>query len=126
MGFLPTITSLLLVWNYPIFILPKQRELDLEAGKLMRQLRTEAIPSAPGDDAGRGIGKLLAVQIETTHITTAGTAVVALAVGLLGLGSLTLLTVVILNRRVSLNQIDASLKEISRQLRDLQEGRGSP
>jgi hypothetical protein len=51
--------------------------------------------------------------------------VVAAAVGLLGLGTLTLLTVVILNRRVALNQINMSLAEISSQLRELEKVRDS-
>jgi hypothetical protein len=50
---------------------------------------------------------------------------VALAVGVLGLGTLILLMVVILNRRVALNQINASLAQISKQLRELQTERGS-
>ena len=50
-------------------------------------------------------------------------AAVALSVGVLGLGTLTLLTVVILNRRVALNQINVSLAQISRQLQDLQTAR---
>ena len=61
----------------------------------------------------------------TSDVTTAGTVVLAAAVGLLGLGRLTLLTVVILNRRVALNQINASLAGISSQLRELQKTRGS-
>ena len=61
----------------------------------------------------------------TSNVTTAGTVVLAAAVGLLGLGTLTLLRVVILNRRVALNQINASLAGISSQLRELQKTRGS-
>ena len=61
----------------------------------------------------------------TPKVTTAGTVVLAAAVGLLGLGTLTLLTVVILNRRVALNQINASLAGISSQLRELQKTCGS-
>ncbi len=39
---------------------------------------------------------------------------------------LILLTVVILNRRVALTQVNASLAEISRQLRELQKACGDP
>jgi len=39
------------------------------------------------------------------------------------LGTLTLLTVVILNRRVALNQINVSLAQISKQLQNLQTAR---
>jgi hypothetical protein len=125
LGFAAMITSLLLVWSYPVFVLPRQRELPLEAMKLMDQLKTNAITSTSGEDAGKQIVKLLAAQVETSNVATAGTVVLAAAVGLLGLGTLTLLTVVILNRRVALNQINASLAGISSQLRELQKGRGS-
>ncbi len=126
LGFVAMITSLLVVWCYPVFILPKARELELEAAKLIEQLKANATAPAPGDDAGRQTGKLLAVEIQMTNITTAGTVVVAVAVGLLGLGTLTLLTVVILNRRVALNQINASLAELSNALREWPKTRGGP
>jgi hypothetical protein len=125
LGFAAMITSLLLVWSYPVFVLPRQRELPLEAMKLMDQLKTNTITSRSGEDAGNQIVKLLAAQVETSNVTTAGTVVLAAAVGLLGLGTLILLTVVILNRRVALNQINASLAGISGQLRELQKTHGS-
>ena len=50
----------------------------------------------------------------------------AVAVGASGLGTLILLTVVVLNRRIALNQINANLAQISNQLRELQAGRGGP
>jgi hypothetical protein len=52
--------------------------------------------------------------------------VVTLSVGLLGLGLLILLTVVVLNRRATLNRINASLAQISNQLRAMQNARGGP
>jgi hypothetical protein len=55
-----------------------------------------------------------------------GVTVVAIAMGLLGLGTLILLTMVVLNRRVALNQINDSLVQISNQLRKLQTERGGP
>ena len=123
LGFLAMITSLLVVWVYPVFVLPKQKAVELHANDLRQQLTTNAIVSTPGEDAGKQIARLLAVEIQMANLTTAGTAVVAAAVGLLGLGTLTLLTVVILNRRVALNQINASLAQISSQLRELQKAR---
>jgi len=52
--------------------------------------------------------------------------VVALSVGLLGLGLLILLTVVVLNRRATLNRINVSLAQISNQFRAMQNARGGP
>ena len=125
LGFLGMIASLFVVWCYPIYILPNQREMEEDAARLMKQFQTNAIAPAPPHDAGQQMGKLLGVQIKWANVITAGTVVVAAAVGLLGLGTLTLLTMVILNRRVALNQISTSLAEISSQLRELEKVRGS-
>lgn len=122
-GFLAMVSSLVLAWSYPVFILPKQREMEFHAVNLLEQARTNAITTMPVD-AGQELAKLLAIEIQVTNITTAGTALIAAAVGLLGLGTLILLTVVILNRRVALNQVNTSLAEISGTLRGMQD-RGS-
>ena len=69
----------------------------------------------------RQVAFALLTYIASTQATGA-----ALAVAVLGLGTLSLLTVVILNRRIALNQINDSLVQISKQLRELQTERGSP
>jgi hypothetical protein len=122
LGFAAIITSLLVVWSYPVFVLPRQKELG--AMNLRDQFNTNGIASASRHYSEEQIARLLVNHVETSKITTAGTVVVALAVGLLGFGTLTLLAVVILNRRVALNQINSSLAEISGQLRELQQQRG--
>jgi DNA-directed RNA polymerase specialized sigma24 family protein len=71
---------------------------------------------ASADDVKR-INGLLANEIQMTEIVSISTSVVATAVGVLGLGTLVLRTVVILNLRATLNQVNASLAEISNQLR---------
>ena len=45
---------------------------------------------------------------------------VAVSVGLLGLGTLVLLAVVVLGRRATLQQVNANLAQISTQLKELQ------
>jgi hypothetical protein len=70
------------------------------------------------------IDNFLRTEVILTYVISAGVTVVAFAVGALGLGTLILLAVVVLNRRVTLNQINASLAQISNQLRDLQTARG--
>jgi len=119
LGLTTTITSLILAWNYPMFILPKQREMLAEAGQLVDQFNRDAAATAPSENVDKQIGRLLALEIQTSNHITAGTAIVAVAVGLLGLSTLILSTVVILNRRVTLNQINTSLAQISSQLREL-------
>jgi hypothetical protein len=119
------ITGILIVWSYPIFMLPKQKELALGAEILVHQFQTNSAAAQPVGDAGKQMGYILAAEIQMNRVTSTGAVVVALAVGVLGLGTLILLMVVILNRRVALNQINASLAQISKQLRELQTERGS-
>jgi len=125
LGFLAMITGILIVWSYPIFMLPKQKEMELRAEILVHQFETNSAAAQPVGDAGKQMGYILATEIQMDRVTTTGAVVVALAVGVLGLGTLILLMVVILNRRVALNQINASLAQISKQLRELQTERGS-
>jgi hypothetical protein len=125
LGFLAMITGILIVWSYPVFMLPKQKELALGAEILVHQFQTNSAAAQPVGDAGKQMGYILAAEIQMNRVTSMGAVVVALAVGVLGLGTLILLTVVILNRRVALNQINDSLAQISKQLRELQTGRGS-
>jgi hypothetical protein len=54
-----------------------------------------------------------------THMASTQATGLALAVAVLGLGTLILLTVVVLNRRIALKQINDSLVQISNQLREL-------
>lgn len=125
-GFLALVTGLVITWVYPVAVLPKQRELVQHAETLLAQHRTSSVAGKPESDADKEIRHLLAVEIMVGNVTTAGTAIVALAVGLLAFGTLLLLSVFILSRRVALNQINLSLTQISNQLQELQKGRGSP
>ncbi len=59
------------------------------------------------------------------HAVSMGTTVSAIVVGILGLGTLVLLTAVVLNHRIALHQINVSLAQISHQLRELQNAQSS-
>jgi hypothetical protein len=65
------------------------------------------------------------VQATMTHAVSIGTMLIAIAVGLLALGTLVLLIVVWLTRRAALNQIQISLAQISGQLQALRPPAGS-
>jgi len=121
---LAMIIGFLIVWSYPILMLPKQKELALGAEILVHQFQTNSAATQPAGDAGKQMGYILAAEVQMNRVTSMGAVVVALAVGVLGLGTLIVLTVVILNRRVALNQINDSLAQISKQLRELQIERG--
>lgn len=123
LGFLAMVTGILIVWTYPILMLPKQKELARGAEILVRQFQTNSAAAQPmGGNPGKQMGYILAAEVQMNRVTSMGAVVVALAVGVLGLGTLILLTVVILNRRVALNQINDSLAQISKQLRELHTG----
>lgn len=111
-GFLAIATSILLVWCYLFLYLPKDKQL-------MRDAANFAAGQRSTEDAVKRIDNFLGAQILMTHVISMATTIVAIAVGVLGLGTLVLLTVVMLNRRATLSQINASLAQISNQLREL-------
>ena len=81
----------------------------------MVQAKTETV-----EETLQRLDRFLGVEIFMTHVISMGTTIVAAAVGVLALGTLVLVLVVMLNRRVTLNQINVSLAQISSQLKDLQ------
>lgn len=120
-GFVAIAASICIVWVYLIKYLPREKQLFYDAEKAAQQAKS-ATPSI--EDDVKEIKKFLGVEVLFTHVISVGVTVVAISVGVLGLGMLVLLTVVVLNRRVALNQINASLAQISNQLRELQNARG--
>jgi hypothetical protein len=122
-GFVAIATSVFIVWAYLILYLPKQKETLYNSQKTVEQAKPNTDSAT---DAVKRMNGILQTEVTLTYVVSMGVTVVALAVGTLGLGTLILLTVVILNRRVALNQINASLAQISNQLRELQTARGSP
>jgi heme exporter protein D len=125
-GFLAIAASVLFVCFYLVFYLPKQKQLLHDAEVAAQQARNDSSAGeASLQDAVKRIDKFLGAQIALTHVVSMGTTIVAMVVGMLGLGTLLLLTVVILNRRATLNQINASLARVSDQLRHLQEPTGT-
>ena len=128
-GFVAIATSIFIVWFYVIMYMPKQREMLNGSKQAAEQARTNAGAAQqgvkPADNLPRA-EEFLRNEVVLTYVLSMGVTVVALAVGALGLGTLVLLTVVVLNRRVTLSQINASLAQISQQLRELQTARGGP
>ena len=103
---------------------PLQSEIlkDLPYPKTMEQAKPN---TESAEDRLNRIERIIHQEAFMTRMASTEAAGVALAVAVLGLGTLILLTVVVLNRRVALNQINASLVQISNQLRELQTERGS-
>ena len=63
LGFLAMITGILIVWSYPIFMLPKQKEMALRAEILVHQFETNSAAAQPVGDAGKQMGYILATEI---------------------------------------------------------------
>ena len=114
-GFLAIGASILIVAFYPVMYLPKQKELIRRAEAAATQAKTETT-----EESLRRLDKFVGAGIFMTHVISMGTTIVAAAVGILALGTLVLVLVVVLNRRATLNQINASLAQISIQLKELQ------
>src|SRR6185436_15077831 len=100
--------------------LPKQRKMLYDSEKAAQQAKSAA---SSVEDNVKEINKFMGAEVLLTHVVSMGVTIVALSVGVLGLGMLVLLSVVIPNRRVALNQINLSLAQISSQLRELQAAR---
>jgi hypothetical protein len=86
----------------------------------------QRLPKPNAESAEDGVKRLELIignEAFLTRLATTEATGVALAVAVLGLGTLILLTVVVLNRRVALNQVNASLIQISNQLRELKTAR---
>ena len=120
-GFISIAASLGIVWFYFIFYLPKQKTLLRDYTLAAEQARTNAPATPPPPDGAAPPRKydLNGAHVWMTHVTSMGTMLVAISVGALGLGTLVTLALVILNRRVTLRQINASLAQISEQMREL-------
>jgi len=118
-GFLALATSVFIVMFYAIKYMPKQRELLQQARAIANSPSNPNAPAMSTED-------LLRNEVVLTYVASTGVTIVAVAVGLLGLGTLILLTVVILSRRVALNRINASLGQISKQLQEMQKPSGNP
>ena len=105
---------------YSIFYAPKEKQM-LRDYEVYGQLRTPA----NGDPEHRNqpamsTEKALALHFTMNYVMTKGLLVVAATVVVLSCGTLITLLLVVLNRRVTLRQINHSLAQISEQLRQLQ------
>ena len=119
-GFVAIAASIYIA-SFWLLMLPMQRKMLHDPPNTVEQAKTS---TESAEDGVKRIDKLLRTEAGLTYVASTEATGVALAVAVLGLGTLILLTVVVLNRRVALNQINDSLAQISNQLRDLKTGRG--
>ena len=119
LGFLAVAASVIIVSAYFVFYRPKEKEVLRQVTLAAEQAKANPAP-AEGGAAPKLPFDFPSVQATMTFFHSVLIALLAGAVGLLALGTLVLLAVVILNRRATLQQVNASLAQISAQLGELQ------
>jgi len=112
---------------YSIFYAPKEKQMfrDYNTYGHLTHYTNSTDPTAGSLPAGPATPEqALGVHFTMNYVATKAILVVAVSVIILSAGTLTTLLLVILNRRVTLKQINYSLAQISEQLKQLQAPRG--
>ena len=120
LGFLSVVASVVIVSNYFVFYRPKEKQLLRDVTLAAQEAKTNPTPQEPAGSSPKLSFDYPSVQATMTYFHSVVITFLAVAMGLLALGTLVLLVVVVLNRRATLGQINASLAQISSQLRELQ------
>jgi len=121
LGFLSVAASVLIVSTYFVSYRPKEKQLLREVTLAAEAAKaTPAAAQGAAGDSPRLKFYYPSVQATMTYFHSLVITFMAVAMGLLALGTLVLLAVVVLSRRATLSQINASLTQISLQLKELQ------
>jgi hypothetical protein len=118
LGFLAIAASIGIASAYFVLYRPKQMQLLRDVTAAAQEARSNNAAPSPGQPPRRQLD-FPSVQATMTHVLSFATMMVAVSVGLLGAGTLVLLVLVVLSRRATLQQINASLTQISALLREL-------
>ena len=120
---LAVITSVGVLVCYTVAYAPKERQVLADYGGLghLRVGRNQTTTDAAGDQRSANIEKALSIHFAMNYVVTKGLLAVAISVVILSCATLTTLLLVILNRRVTLRQINHTLAQISEQLKVLQD-----
>jgi hypothetical protein len=123
-GLLSIAAGILLMWANSAFLFPQVQLLVQQAGTIQPG-NTNSIPQTNSTDAVLTLsdGKTMDRQVLVTLMLGKAMYVTSRAVALLGAGTFFTLLLVIFNRYVTLRQINASLLQISNQIKDLQNGK---
>lgn len=124
-GLLSIAASLAVVMGYFILYRPKEKQMMADYQTLVQSAAPKPEPGADPKlhEAETRRFAMVGLGMTTTFAIAFCTAWIAVAVALLGAGTLVTVTLVIFHRRVTLRQVNASLVQISEQLRELQAGR---
>ena len=119
-GILAIVVSIGIVFCYFEFYRPKQQHIMANLGVSTTQHAVVPEPAASTSAAPPHAGiELEAQTLLLLHVLSMATTIVAAAVAFLSVGTLVMLLLMALHRRVAFQQLEASLEQISGQLRAL-------
>jgi hypothetical protein len=126
LGLLSIAAGIFIAWANAIMIMPMERLLLEDYPLAVRQAST----NSPGPLNREGKPTLSQAQLDVRHVQVTAAhgkvlILMAVSIGLLGMGTFVTLLLVIFNRRVTLRQLNASLAQISIQIKEWQDGKGS-
>jgi hypothetical protein len=110
---LAVVGSIGVLVSYTQIIAPKERQIMADFGTGGRF----AAPQIPESEVHAN--RVAGINFTMTYVITKGILIVAISVAVLSLGTLATLVLTISSRRVTLQQINHSLAQISDQLREL-------
>ena len=121
LGFLAVAASVVIVSAYFVFYRPKEKEVLRQVTLAATQAKANAAPAEGGPASAPKLPfDFPSVQATMTFFHSVVITLLAGAVGLSAVGTMVLIALVVLSRRATLHQINASLAQISTQLKELQ------
>jgi len=123
-GLLSIVAGIFLMCANTVFIFPQVRLLVQDSGSgQSNSINSLSQTNLDSSLLTLGDGTTVNSQVLVTLMLGKAMNVTALSVTLLGLGTLLTLLLVIFNRHVTLRQLNASLTQISNQIKELQSGK---
>ena len=117
---LAVIASVAVLVFYSVIYAPKERQMLHDYGMAGHIVIRTNSPTGSQEARPMSTDRALALHFQMNWAVTKGLLLTAISVIVLSAGTLATLLLVILNRRVTLKQINYSLTQISEQLRQLQ------
>ncbi len=125
-GLLSIFAGIMIAWANTMMIRPMERLLLQDYPSATRQADTNSIAASPvGSKPPLPRAELDWRHVQVTAFHGKVMFLTAVSIAMLGVGTLLTLLLVIFNRHVTLRQINASLAQISSQIKELQDGKKS-
>jgi hypothetical protein len=123
-GLLSIFAGIMIAWANTMMIMPMERLLLQDYPAAIGQVEKNPVPAGstqPKPPLPRA--ELDWRHVQVTHFHGKVMFLTAVSIALLGVGTLLTLLLVIFNRHVTLRQINASLAQLSNQIKELQDGK---